>query len=128
VCLTKNGQKGICAQYKNCIFLQELYQQTEKYSSMAPYDVCGENKRSQTLHCCIGKVKKFPDRNSVRSECVPAAVYRIVGGETTGIREAPYTALIQYEKYGSLVFNCAGVLLNSRYVLTAAHCVSRDKM
>ncbi|KAL0881591.1 hypothetical protein ABMA27_001420 [Loxostege sticticalis] len=44
---------------------------------------------------------------------------RIVGGEEAGINEFPWMARLTYFKR----FYCGGMLINDRYVLTAAHCV-----
>ncbi|CAB3250557.1 unnamed protein product [Arctia plantaginis] len=46
-------------------------------------------------------------------------VSRIVGGVETGINEFPWMARLSYFKR----FYCGGMLINDRYVLTAAHCV-----
>ncbi|XP_014253033.1 trypsin-7-like [Cimex lectularius] len=43
---------------------------------------------------------------------------RIVGGRETEVNEYPWMALLTYENE----FYCGGTLLNSKYVLTAAHC------
>ncbi|XP_055525812.1 trypsin-7-like [Wyeomyia smithii] len=44
---------------------------------------------------------------------------RIVGGQPTGINEFPWMARLSYFNR----FYCGGMLINDRYVLTAAHCV-----
>ncbi|XP_052748507.1 transmembrane protease serine 9 [Galleria mellonella] len=46
-------------------------------------------------------------------------VSRIVGGEEAGTNEFPWIARLTYFKR----FYCGGMLINDRYVLTAAHCV-----
>lgn len=46
-------------------------------------------------------------------------VSRIVGGVESGINEFPWMARLSYFKR----FYCGGMLINDRYVLTAAHCV-----
>ncbi|XP_049871206.1 serine protease hepsin-like [Pectinophora gossypiella] len=46
-------------------------------------------------------------------------VSRIVGGEEAGVDEFPWMAKLTYFKR----FYCGGMLINDRYVLTAAHCV-----
>jgi len=44
---------------------------------------------------------------------------RIVGGHETGMNEFPWMARLSYFNR----FYCGGMLINDRYVLTAAHCV-----
>lgn len=44
---------------------------------------------------------------------------RIVGGQTAGVNEFPWMARLSYFNR----FYCGGMLINDRYVLTAAHCV-----
>jgi secreted trypsin-like serine protease len=44
---------------------------------------------------------------------------RIVGGKPTEMNEFPWMARLSYFNR----FYCGGMLINDRYVLTAAHCV-----
>lgn len=46
---------------------------------------------------------------------------RIVGGRPTGVNRYPWVAKLMYENH----FHCGGSLINSDYVLTAAHCVRK---
>ena len=51
----------------------------------------------------------------------------IIGGQAAKLQEFPFAVLLGYKIQkvlnGKLVFLCSGVLINRRYVLTAAHCI-----
>lgn len=44
---------------------------------------------------------------------------RIVGGVETRVTQYPWVVLLMYRKQ----FYCGGTVINSRYVLTASHCI-----
>ncbi|XP_063244255.1 transmembrane protease serine 9-like [Bacillus rossius redtenbacheri] len=63
-------------------------------------------------------------RNCTCPQCgVVNQEIRIVGGRPTGVNRYPWVARLVYDGQ----FHCGGSLLDSRYVLTAAHCVRRLK-
>ncbi|XP_041969724.1 CLIP domain-containing serine protease 2-like [Aricia agestis] len=64
-------------------------------------------------------------RKSKDVQCGEQNVDRIIGGNRTHIDEYPWMALLKYEfnVTNGFGYYCGGVLLSSRYVLTAAHCV-----
>ena len=49
----------------------------------------------------------------------------IVGGNYSKLGEFPYMALLGYQIDGKILYTCGGSIINSKYVLTAAHCHSR---
>jgi len=52
---------------------------------------------------------------------------RIAGGEVAEINEFPWAALLEIKDQSTNkghTFRCGGTLINDRYVLTAAHCIS----
>ncbi|XP_058795516.1 CLIP domain-containing serine protease HP8-like [Phymastichus coffea] len=57
------------------------------------------------------------------TECGSDLSNRIVGGNITEIHEFPWMALLEYSKPDGRTTSCGGVIINKRYVLTAAHCL-----
>ncbi|KAH8247130.1 hypothetical protein KR032_010672 [Drosophila birchii] len=51
---------------------------------------------------------------------------RIYGGDDTDLNEFPWMVLLEYRRRSGngLATSCAGSLINQRYVLTAAHCLT----
>lgn len=50
---------------------------------------------------------------------------KIVGGSVAGIQEFPWMALLAYRTGAPKPeFRCGGSVINNRYILTAAHCVT----
>ncbi|KAM9751911.1 chymotrypsin-C-like isoform 2-T2 [Menidia menidia] len=54
-------------------------------------------------------------------------VSRVVGGEDVRPHSWPWQISLQYNREGEWRHTCGGTLISEQWVLTAAHCISKDK-
>lgn len=71
-------------------------------------------------------VSNHPNLNLINEDsCGPVYTQKIIGGNKTGVFEYPWMVLLGYDTgSGNPEPRCGGTLINKRYVLTAAHCVT----
>lgn len=50
---------------------------------------------------------------------------KIVGGNKTGVFDYPWMALLAYRIGSKTDFRCGGTIINKKYIITAAHCVTQ---
>ncbi len=76
--------------------------------------------------CLIVAVSSFANTTASASEQDISAA--VVGGEATTLNQLPFFARLILYKTGASQFGniCGGSIVNDRYILTAAHCVSSD--
>ncbi|XP_062563418.1 CLIP domain-containing serine protease B4-like [Armigeres subalbatus] len=124
-CINPAGQSGRCINFRNCKSVMEIYSKavvSPDESQFIEESRCGLSTEKGTLVCCVDSsikstLPKPPDCGADMSN-------RIFGGQKTALDEFPWTALINYRfANGSTAFHCGASLINSRYVVTAAHCV-----
>jgi len=48
---------------------------------------------------------------------------RVVGGSNANVNEYPWMALLRLKSQSNSLFFCGGTLVNSKWVVTAAHCI-----
>ncbi|XP_078036062.1 melanization protease 1-like isoform X2 [Augochlora pura] len=151
-CNTPENRPGLCINVRNCQRVVQLLQQkpltkeTLNYLRSLQCDFEGKVPKvcceQQTTPPVVSETTKAPETTNapeppnvlnhpnlrlINEEfCGPATTPKIFGGNKTGVLEFPWMALLAYET-GSDVpeFKCGGSLINKRYVLTAAHCVTR---
>lgn len=151
-CFTPWGGMGQCIDINDCEDMRKVYRQNplpamhEKFLESARCSF--EDLYDANFRVCCG-VKGSKVRNSGEDEgvmdvraqefygghrsskllshdaCGPISEARIFGGEEAGIYEFPWMALLGYSlgKFG-VEFRCGGSLINEKYVMTAAHCVT----
>lgn len=68
-------------------------------------------------------ISNLLDNPLLPSECGKSLIPRIIGGQRTALDEFPWMALLEYQHPRGRTTACGGVLINERYVLTAAHCI-----
>ncbi|TDG40257.1 hypothetical protein AWZ03_013327 [Drosophila navojoa] len=150
-CTTPTDQSGTCINLRECTYLFELIQRRTLSSSersLLQNSQCGY-RNGQVLICCANsrnlsqppiwgqpqpqsQPQPQPSIPIGRSGLLPQApncgdnfADRVVGGINTAINEFTWLALIEYTKPNNDIgHHCGGSLINNRYVLTAAHCVS----
>lgn len=138
-CITPNQERALCIHLEQCTYLFNLVKKKPLLNDDKTFlqrSQCGSNN-GKVLICCperqIGA--GLPEAPTTQTRvgvnlpqpgtCGNVISNKIYGGNQTKIDEYPWMALIEYRKNGnSNGHHCDGSLINDRYILTAAHCIS----
>ncbi|XP_054741278.1 serine protease easter-like isoform X2 [Anastrepha obliqua] len=107
--------------------------------SQCGYDNTFTENTRRIMVCCPEEDLQKPPINTrtgtqlgnelaTAGECGTArSIDRIYGGDNARIIDYPWMALLRYRRGANVLeFLCGGSLINSRYVLTAAHCLNQS--
>lgn len=124
-CTDPAGKSGRCIGFRDCYSVMEIYKKaivTPDESQFIEKSRCGASAKKGPLVCCAGAAPKATLPKP--PHCGADMSNRIFGGQKTALDEFPWIGMINYRyPNGSSGFHCGASLINSRYVLTAAHCV-----
>ncbi|XP_061721277.1 melanization protease 1-like isoform X2 [Cydia pomonella] len=72
----------------------------------------------------VESVENHPNLGLLPDTCGMIKETKLLGGRSAELYAYPWMALISYKTRLGPQFECSGSLINERYVLTAAHCIS----
>ncbi|XP_054741271.1 spaetzle-processing enzyme-like isoform X1 [Anastrepha obliqua] len=145
-CESQFNSKGTCVQLADCPFIVDILsgdlnteiEETLRKSQCGYDNTFTENTR-RIMVCCPEEDLQKPPINTrtgtqlgnelaTAGECGTArSIDRIYGGDNARIIDYPWMALLRYRRGANVLeFLCGGSLINSRYVLTAAHCLNQS--
>ncbi|KAJ8934223.1 hypothetical protein NQ314_013501, partial [Rhamnusium bicolor] len=145
-CTTPNGESAICISIYDCQKLLDVVQtsNTEQLrflrQSQCGYDrnplvCCGSDNNFDSTQNSPRRLpvesrnNQIPKNDAIpnRDTCGYQFTERIYNGNDTNLDEFPWMALLEYSNSsGYRRFSCGGTIINPRYILTAAHCVTGD--
>uniref|UniRef100_T1J7V4 limulus clotting factor C n=1 Tax=Strigamia maritima TaxID=126957 RepID=T1J7V4_STRMM len=130
-CNTYREGAGKCLPLKQCQSLRSFRQSTScSYYNSVPLVCCPIKKSSQSDASSTNRpVTQSTTRvfRQTASDCGLSETgvgFRIINGQAAGLHAWPWMAAIYDLQFGVVSFRCGGILVNDKYILTAAHCVS----
>ncbi|KAF5289868.1 hypothetical protein FQR65_LT02002 [Abscondita terminalis] len=143
-CFTQERAPGECISIRSCPELANLLLERPLPSKSAEYlkkAQCGFIGLDAKVCCPLKPVETTPkiriqtlpkfSKGSVTSALLPnttecgtdTTLNKIVGADVADLFEFPWMGLIEYQTPAGYSYHCGSVLINNRYVLTAAHCI-----
>lgn len=146
-CSLTGGQPEDCVKYDDCPVVKSLFENgtdsvtniTRDYLRMIH---CGWFKTDTPMVCCPPDGTSLIDRSIIgaaqrpykhknlhlltKHECGRSDKQRIIGGGVADLYEYPWMALLAYNTGKTKEYQCGGSLISDKYVLTAAHCITKQ--
>ncbi|XP_055691133.1 uncharacterized protein LOC129794355 [Lutzomyia longipalpis] len=133
ICITPEGQAGVCVDIKECAHLLNILTKTPLSDEDTKYlqeRQCGFVNGTATVCCDVEEKREKRSVNSLlpnpyEGKCGAQTTFnRLIGGEFAKIDEYTWMTRLKYKSPEKEPrFLCGGSLINDRYVLTVAHCV-----
>ncbi|XP_063367677.1 CLIP domain-containing serine protease B4-like [Cydia amplana] len=128
-----------CVGYRSCaVAVALLGMKTQAADEKFKSAFCGFDGAKLPMVCCsqlstestpdVESVENHPNLNLLPDSCGKINGDKIIGGKIAGLYDYPWMTLISYNTRLGPQFECGGSLINERYVLTAAHCISNLKL
>ncbi|XP_031327655.1 CLIP domain-containing serine protease 14D-like [Photinus pyralis] len=143
-CRTLTKEAGLCISIKECKpllnYLSSVPVITPEISKRLHEYHCGFKGKDVQV-CCpsngviyIGdhvndgdSITKHKNFHLLPKDCGLSVRDRLLGGNIASLFEVPWMALLSYETPNGTEFRCSGSVINNRYILTSAHCLSKNR-
>ncbi|XP_036333586.1 serine protease grass-like [Rhagoletis pomonella] len=133
-CIAPNGSAGYCLVYTECA---NLTQWREHHNLKTSEDVQKMFCKQDQIHVCCNYTNPYftgvdylsqlnPEGLALLQsvQCTRPISDRVANGENAILGEYPFMALLRYDG-AKRPYLCGGSLITNRFVLTAAHCITR---